>query len=297
MNATTVPATPTKASALSGSVQAELLRLRAWPAVWVLVAVWLALNLAFTYVFNYVAYATGSSSFATEGVSSEALLADVLPAAIPDVITNGMPMFGGAILMILGALASGSGYGWGTWKTVMTQGPGRLSAFGGTLAAVGAIVVGVIAVTLLVDLASSTLITVLESRPFELPDTADLARSVGGGLLISGMWASAGVMIGVLARSPALAIGLGLVWSMVVENLLRSVSSALSGMEYVTDVMPGTAAGSMAGALSGGADNDGEGAPGVLTILDGGTAAIVLAVYITVFAAIAAVVVRRRDVT
>ncbi|HEU4542437.1 MAG TPA: hypothetical protein VFR23_15020 [Jiangellaceae bacterium] len=38
--------------------------------------------------------------------------------------------------------------------------------------------------------------------------------------LIFGMWTAAGVLIGVLTRSPALAVGLGLVWSLVVENLL-----------------------------------------------------------------------------
>ena len=35
------------------------------------------------------------------------------------------------------------------------------------------------------------------------------------------MWAAAGVLLGVLARGPALAVWLGLVWSLVVENLLR----------------------------------------------------------------------------
>ena len=63
----------------------------------------------------------------------------MLPAAIPDVLVQGMPMFGGAIVLILGALAVGSGYGWGTWKTVLTQGPGRVAAFGGTLVALGVV--------------------------------------------------------------------------------------------------------------------------------------------------------------
>ena len=42
------------------STRAELLRLRKWPAVWVLAVVWLLLNLTFAYIFNYVAYATDS---------------------------------------------------------------------------------------------------------------------------------------------------------------------------------------------------------------------------------------------
>lgn len=282
-------------AALAASTRAELLRLRKWPALWVLLGVWLLLNLTFAYVFNYIAYATDSASFATDDVPSESLLADVLPEAIPRIFTGGMPMFGGAIMMILGALAAGSGYGWGTWKTSLTQGPGRLAAFGGTLAAVAGIVVAVIAATFLLDLASSVLIAALESQTIVWPPLGELAQALGGGLLIFGMWASAGVLIGVLTRSPAVAIGLGLVWSLVVENLLRGVSELLSGLEYVTEVMPGTAAGSLAGALGATTEGDGGGAPGVLTVLDSGTASLLLVTYIVACTVVAAVVFRRRD--
>ena len=109
--------------ALVASTCAELLRLRRWPTLWVLAGVWITLNLTFVYVFNYIAFRSGESSTVTEGVPAEALLASVLPSAVPQSLVQGMPMFGGAILMILGALAVGSGYGWGTWKSVFSQGP------------------------------------------------------------------------------------------------------------------------------------------------------------------------------
>ena len=281
--------------ALAASTRAELLRLRKWPAVWVLIATWLLLNITFAYIFNYIAYVTNSTSFASEGLPPEALLADLLPTAIPGLLTNGMPMFGGAIVMILGALAAGSGYGWGTWKTALTQGPGRLATFGGTLAAVAIVVLAVLATTLVMDLTVSSLIAAAESEPIGWPALGELARSVSGGALIMGMWAAMGVLIGVLTRSPAIAIGLGLVWSLVVENLLRGVSELLSGLEYVTDVMPGTAAGSMAGALGSVTQADDGGAPGVQTILDGTTASLVLAAYTVVFTVAAAILMRRRD--
>ena len=57
-------------------------------------------------------------------------------------------MFGGAIVMILGALAVGSGYGWGTWKTVYTQGPSRAAAFGGTLLTLLVLVAGLVLATI-----------------------------------------------------------------------------------------------------------------------------------------------------
>lgn len=288
--------TPSALGGLLASTKAELLRLRKWPAVWVLATVWLLLNLTFAYLFNYIAYSTGSSGFSNEGVPPSALLPDLLPAAIPNVLTGGMPMFGGAIMFILGALAAGSGFGWGTWKTALTQGPGRLSAFGGTLSAVGIAVVGVVAATLVLDVAASSLIAVTEGQSIVWPALGALAESVGGGLLIFGMWAAAGVLVGVLTRSPALAVGLGLVWSLVIENLLRGVGNLLSGVEYVTNVLPGTAAGSLAGALGAGGADEPDGAPGVLTVLDGRPAALLVAAYLVAFAAAAALLMRHRDV-
>jgi len=282
-------------SALAASTRAELLRLRRWPVLWVLVGVWVALNLTFVYVLNYVAYRTGDTSTATEGVPPEELLAEVLPAAVPLSMVQGMPVFGGAILMILGALAVGSGYGWGTWKTVLTQGPGRVASFGGALVALALTVVGVVLATAAIDLGVASVLAAVESQPVEMPPLGDLAEAVGAGLLVLGMWTAVGVLVGVLTKSPALAVGLGLVWALAVENLLRGVSVLIGGLAVVTDHLPGTAAGSLAGALDAGGGAGADGTPGVLTVLDGGTATGVLVAYLVGFAIVSLVLVRRRD--
>jgi ABC-type transport system involved in multi-copper enzyme maturation permease subunit len=277
---------------LTASVRAELLRLRRWPAVWVLVGVWFALDLAFVYVFNYVAYRTGSGSAVADAVPRAQLLAGLMPGAVPAVAVQGTPLFGGAILMILGALTVGSGFGWGTWKTVLTQGPGRGTAFGGTLVVLALTVVGLIVATLALDLGVSSVLALVESQPGSLPSIGELTRGAGTGALVLGMWAAAGVLIGVLTRSPALAVGLGLVWALVVENLLRGVSALISGLTVVTDHLPGTAAGSLVGALGGTADST----PGVQTILRGGTATGFLVGYLVLFALGGLALMRRRDV-
>nr|WP_271211263.1 hypothetical protein [Rhodococcus wratislaviensis] len=181
----------------------------------------------------------------------DVLLAQMLPSAVPQVFTQGMAMFGGALMLILGALTIGSGYGWGTWKTVFTQGPPRSAALTGSLLA------------------------------------------LLSGVLILGMWTAAGVLVGALARGPALSVGLGLVWVLVVENLLRGVAAVLDPVSVVTDVLPGTAAGSLAGSLR---DFGGDTTPGVLNILDGGTSVLLLAGYVAAFALGTVWLVRRRDV-
>ncbi|MEU2350830.1 ABC transporter permease [Modestobacter sp. NPDC049651] len=284
-------------SALVASTRAELLRLGRWPALWVLLAVWVTLNLTFGYVFDYIAYRTGDPTGpGADGVPPARLLAGLLPSAAPVTLVQGMPMFGGALVMIMGALAVGSGYGWGTWKTVLTQGPGRAAAFGGTVAALAALVVGLVVVSAGLDLAAATLVAGVEDRPVDLPGAGDWLTALGTGLLVLGMWAAAGVLVGVLTRSPALGVGLGLVWALVVENLLRGVGGVLDGIGIVTDHLPGTAAGSLVGALSGAQAGTADGTPGVFDTLPGPAATGWLAVYLLGFAGVALLLVRRRDV-
>ena len=55
------------------------------------------------------------------------------------------------------------------------------------------------------------------------------------------MWALTGFLLGTVARGPALSVGLGLVWALVVENLLRGVGALLGAVEAFTKVLPGTA--------------------------------------------------------
>jgi hypothetical protein len=287
----TATRTATTRPALLDSTRAELRRLLRWPATWVLGGVWITLNILFTYVFDWISYRTGQTTGPAEaGVRLEALL----PGAVPDVLAQGMPMFGGAIVMILGALAVGSGYGWGTWKTVYTQGPSRAAAFGGTLLTLLVLVAGLVLATIGLDFAMSSVIAAVEGGSAALPGLADLATSYGGAVLILAMWTAGGVLLGVLARGPALAVGLGLVWSLVVENLLRGVANALPSIEGITDRMPGSSAGSVAGAL-GATDVADGGAPGVLHVLSGLAATGWTVGYLVICVGLSMALVSRRD--
>lgn len=275
------------------AVRAELRRLGRWPALWILSGVWWALNLTFGYVFPYLTYKNNGTSVGPG--RGDGTLALLLPAHAPIVAVQGLPLFGGALVVILGALAAGSGYGWGTWKTVFTTGPRREVALGGTFGALAVILVALTVSTIAVDLAASTVIGLVENQTLLAPTALDLARGAGAALLIGGVWLLGGVLLGTLTRGPALAVGLGLVWTLVVENLLRAVANVLGPLKTVTDVLPGTAAGSVAagaGALPEGTTN---GTPGVNTILGGGTATWILVAYLVVFAVATLGLVTRRD--
>jgi ABC-2 type transport system permease protein len=281
---------------LMSSTRAELLRMRKWPAVWVTLGAWLALSLMFGYLFSYLSYKTGDLSFADEGSTRAALLAGLLPGGVSDVLVQGMPMFGGALMMVLGAIVAGNGYGWGTWKTVFTQGPSRTSSVLGSLAAVTVFVVGIVLVTLALYAGVSLLIATTESQAVAWPPVSELAQSVGGGILVLEMWALAGFALGTLARGPALSVGLGLVWALVLENLLRGVGSLLGPVDAFTHVLPGTAAGSLVGSLIGGGAGPDD-TPGVLDVLSGTQATVTVLAYVVALPLLALILVRRRDVT
>jgi hypothetical protein len=274
MSATTTHPTttdPAIGTAVLDSARAELLRLRKWPAVWVTIGAWLTMNAMFGYVFDYITYRSGTNSFSNEGESSAELLAKLLPASIPDVLAQGMPMFGGAIMMVLGAIVAGNGYGWGTWKTVLTQGPSRTATLLGSLSATTVIVGALVAATAVSDYLMSLGVALTESESTALPAFGDSAQAVGVAFLVLEMWAMAGYLLGTVARGPALSVGLGLVWALVIENLLRGVGASLSWVDAFTHVLPGTASGSLVGQMIGnvGGPNDTPGLVDTLSFQQG----------------------------
>jgi len=297
MSTTTMPSTPTTTSAVAGTIastRAELLRLRRWPAVWITVGAWMALTTLFGYLFNYLSYKTGDTSFSNEGETSQSLLAELLPGNIPHVFIQGMPMFGGALMMLLGAIVAGNGYGWGTWKTVFTQGPARGSVFSGSLAALTVFVVATVLATVVWCFGLSLFVVVTESQTLVWPAWADLAESTGVGIVVMEMFALIGYLLGTLTRGPALSVGLGLVWVLVVENLLRGVGELLGPVAAFTKVLPGTGAGSLVGSIVGAGGPDPT--PGVLDVLAGGQAMIVVLAYLVLTPLLTGWLVTRRDV-
>jgi ABC-2 type transport system permease protein len=275
------------------SMRAELLRLRKWPATWVIIGVWLTLNVMFGYVFDYLNYREAVSG-GDQRVAG-ALLSQLSLEGVPSTMVAGLPMFGGSLVVILAALSTGSGFGWNTWRTVFTQGPRRLSALGGTLLALAAVVATVATLTLVTDLAASAIVMNATSQDLVWPGLGALAEGLGGALLIVATWTAGGALIGIVAKSPALSVGLGLVWLLVVENLLRGVATLLGPLEQVTNVLPGSAAGSLAGAIGAPTEIETGGAPGVLTALTGTQAIALLVVYLVIFVSLASLLMTRRD--
>jgi hypothetical protein len=282
-------------------LRAELIRLGRWPTTWVLCGTWLVLNLAFGYLLNYLTYhsdnGVGFSADASSPDRARAVLAQMMPDSAPITVLKEMPLAGSALALILGALAVGNGYGWGTWKTVFLTGPRRSVAVAGTLAALAVVVTSLLLATIAVDLLVAYVIATAESQPVIWPALADAARRLGAALLIGSVWTAGGALLGTVTRGPALATGLGLVWVLVVEHLLRGVAEMLGPVEAIADLLPGTAAGSLAGALGALPPSDPNGTPGV-SIEIGGTAAVgLLGAYLLAFVLATLALTARSDIT
>lgn len=281
---------------MRASLSAELLKLRRRPAMWLIAGVWLALSVVFGYLFPYLSFRGEFSGAGTAGTPAELVLAEALPGRLAASAIQGFPLFAGALALILGALAAGSEYGWGTMKTVLARGPGRLAVLAGKVGALGLVMLAVVLATFAVDAAAGWLVAVATSHPVAWPPPADLARAVAAGWLIVAMWCAAGMFLGILVRGTALAIGGGLVWALAVENLGRVFASILDAVDVLMRWTPATNAGSLAAALGVPVQGAPGGTPGITTTVDGTHATLVLAAYVVVFVAAAAALVQRRDV-
>ncbi len=279
------------------SFNAELLKLRKRPATWILLGVVLGLTQLFGYLLPYSSWLTSDQNFSTEGLDPRAVLAGTLPGELVPTSLGGFPVFAGALALILGALATGSEYGWGTWQTALTQRPTRLAVYGGKLLALAASTLGIVLATFALNATVAGVIATVESRALDYPSAAELAQGIGSGWLILGMWAGLGALLGFAFRGVALPIGLGVVWVLGVENLVSAVAdSLLTSLQPLRDLLPGVNAGSLVWSLAPGGGISGEAPPGVTDAVTGGRATLALALYVAAFAVAGAALRRRRDV-
>jgi ABC-type transport system involved in multi-copper enzyme maturation permease subunit len=249
----------------------------------------------FGYLVPYLSYRSGDSDPA-EGLSPEQVLATTFPSELVPNTLGGFPVFAGALALVLGALVFGGEYGWGTVKTLFTQGPSRQAVVSGQLLALALAVGFGVLVMFGVGALTSMGIAAAENGPMDWPGLVDAGAGVAAGWLIMSMWAALGAVLGVVLRSVALPVGLGVVWVLGVENLVSAMAgTVLEALEPVRDLLPGVNAGSLVSAVVPREIVDPP--PGVTSSVDGGQALLTVACYLVACAAAAIWISHRRDVT
>jgi ABC-2 type transport system permease protein len=273
-----------------GSISAELLVIRKRASTWILLGLWAALALVFAYVVPYVAYLNGSA---------QDPLAELLPERVVGTLMGGFPFFGGVFALMLGVLALGSEYGWGTLKTLFTQRPGRLHVFGSKLLAVAVALVPFVLVVFALGAIASSAIALREGAEIVWPSPWLVLRGLAAGWLILAVWAAFGVLLAVLSRGTALAIGIGILYALVIEGLLSALASEIGLLDRLVEFFLRANAYSLVAVLGVSADDVSNNGPGSFSgpFVDGGQALLVLGSYIAVFLILSGWLLRRRDVT
>lgn len=276
---------------MKASFTAEVLKLVKRPAMWSLLAIWSTISMTFAYVIPYISYADPSEEASGFG---EVDLATLLPAGLLGNVVSGFPLFGGAFLVIIGALVAGSEYGWGTLGTVLIQRPRRLQVLGGKV-----LVLAVVAVVFEVAIfglgaIASSVVAAAENAPLDWPSLWETTRALGAGWLVFAVYATAGASLAILFRGTSLPIGLGLVYLLVVETLIAGVATQLDLLGSVQEALPRANAGSLASAFI---TTEGAGTPGVVDLVGPAQATVVLICYAVGFVLLAGQLLRRRDVT
>ncbi len=279
---------------MEGAVRAEVLKLSKRPAIWVVLAVLVTTLVLFSYVLPYLV----STVMVTEdgvpqgtGVQRyELSVESLLPSGFVAMAVNGAGGFGVALALILGVLAVGSEYRWRTLKTIATQGPSRLALGGSKLTVLVGVALLFAAAYLVLSLLCSLLVAGLEGTPVDLPAPGSIVAGLGASWLILSMWAAFGAFLAVALRGTGLAIGLGLVYQLLVESLL---TAAVPWPEQIATVLRAALPGlNTAALLRHFADLPGWRIPTVHP----GQAAGVLAGYLALFVLLSGLFFRRRDI-
>jgi ABC-type transport system involved in multi-copper enzyme maturation permease subunit len=237
---------------MTASLRSELLKLRKRPSTWILGAILIFVVVFFDYFQFYSSVASleeGGNDPTGQITNVEEFKQYLLPGSFTVNVPGLLSQFGGPVALILGALAAGSEYGWGTVKTALTQGLGRLKVLSSKLLAVGIVLAVFTVLVLGTGAIASYVVAGLLEESVEWPAVGNILQAFGVTWLIFGAWASLGIFLAMLFRSTALAIGLGLVWGLVVENLIFGFAQQSEIIDALTNILLITNGGTLANSL------------------------------------------------
>lgn len=280
---------------MSRALRVELFKLRRRPATWVLGLLLIALLvLGYVLIWHFISNPPRGARFPPNFNKATALEA-VYPGSFIRTGFSTVGTLGGALCMLLGVLATGSEFGWGTLKTLLIQGPGRVEVFVGKLAALAVVVLVFVLAMMGVAAGLSAILASADGAHSAWPDAVDILKGIGAGWLIFGMWTAFGVFLAFVLRQATLAIGIGLVYMLIVEAIIGGILTGIGGdaLLNVDRLLPGP---NVLGVLSifGSAPRFLGG--GQEAVVDGARGLITLGAYVVVFLGVAATLFTRRDI-
>lgn len=114
---------------MNGFLQAELLSTRKRPGVWIVGGAWAGLAVVFGMVVPYIVWLAIRNKPVGSSGDPEQLINGVLPDKFLSGTVDLYPMFGSALMLILGAVLVGGEYRWGPGARCWSKGPAGFRRF------------------------------------------------------------------------------------------------------------------------------------------------------------------------
>lgn len=287
VRATSAPTRPALLTALTATRSTYLRR----PVVWTLVGVWLLQVVVFAYLVNALVYS---------GDPSDPVMSDVVRNLRGDAAATwplaSMPMYGAPVFTLLGALAAGSPFRYGTLRVVVPRAGGRMPVVLASWLCVAALSVVVGILTMVASVATSAALAGVVDRPVSVPTVGELAAGAGAGALIVLALASLGFVLALVARSVLVGVVVGVGWVIGVEVLLLSMLSPVAGwVDALRGVLPAGASGSVAAGVGVGPELALASTVGVTELLPVTASLLVLGGWTAACVVVAVMVFQRRD--
>ena len=217
-----------------------------------------------------------------------------IASLFPDQFVNhvmgaGFPL-GAAMAIVLGAILAGSEYSWSTLKTMFTQGPGRLATWTGRIVVFTGWMFVLTLILFAVGAAYSAVIASANNQALVRPAADAIVKGFGAIWLIFIVNGAIGMVLGVIVRQAAAAVGIGLVYILSVEILAVRFIDRVSNGDYkwIGDLFVGQNASALIAQLGGNAPKG---------LVSAEQAVVVMFAWLVAMLAIAAGVQRVRDVT
>lgn len=278
------------------AIRAEWFKLVRRRGLWVTIGLMLVLAVGLEYLLVYVVATHPPARAAGAGESLATARRALYPASVIKKSVANVSSLIGIFALILGVLAQGSEYSWGTVKTAWVQLPGRVSIVAGQLVSLAVFSLIMALGLIAVDSLASYLIGTLDSQSSGWPPAFDFLKGIGATWLILYLLAVLGFGLATLFKQSAMAIGLGLAYVLVIENLVFSLLGNLGDpWKQIQQWFPISNAGYLQ-------DSFGKVNSAVTVTVSGSApasathAVIVLGLWIVGIAVVSASVVRMRDV-
>src|SRR6202047_2383479 len=212
---------------MAAAIRAEWFKLVRRPAIWLTSGLLLALVVGVGYGVTYLVATHPPEDAHHVAADVVALRSGLYPAVMVGKSLQNASTLDGVFALILGVLAQGSEYGWQTVKTSFTQFPGRLTILLARALVVSALMLALVLIIFAFDGVAAETIALGDGKSAALPPAIDIIKGIAGEWLIFEVMAMLGFGLATLFRQSAMAIGLGLAYSLLVENLLFGLLGSL----------------------------------------------------------------------